>query len=178
MGFDQAAQLTPWDHGLHLAEEALTPRLLMMSLKTDACECQLAHGNLAKRLNQITSDLPRSDDLIRGSLIRFEYEMLLSADQVKRMQSEVLHRGFWSALLTGDPSHSRVHFTQMANDLAAIGLDILVLDSIDATIMDNLSEMILVRSNTQKTRSRSELKMLMQLAVLKGEVSGWWHTHH
>ncbi len=62
MGLDKAAKLSPWDHGLHLAEEALTLRLLMMSLKTDACECHLAHVNLAKRLNQSTSDLPRSDD--------------------------------------------------------------------------------------------------------------------
>jgi len=66
----------------------------------------------------------------------------------------------------------------MANDLTAIGLDILVLESIDATIMDNISEMILVRSKTQRTKSRSELKTLMQAAVLKGEVSGWWLTHH
>jgi D-alanyl-D-alanine dipeptidase len=36
----------------------------------------------------------------------------------------------------------------------------------------------MVRSKTQKTKSRSELKMLMKAAVLKGEVSGWWHTHH
>lgn len=113
-----------------------------------------------------------------SDLIRFEYEMLLRMDPVKRMQLEASHRGFWGALLTGDPSHSRVHFTQMANDSTAIGLDILDLDSIDATIMDNLSEMILVRSKTQKTKSRSELKMLMQAAVLKGEVSGWWHAHH
>jgi hypothetical protein len=50
----------------------------MVSLKTDACECHLAHGNLAKRLNQIKSDLPRSDDLIRGSLrpsLRTIYEV-------------------------------------------------------------------------------------------------------
>ena len=112
-----------------------------------------------------------------SDLIRFEYETLLRMDPVKRMQLEASHRGFWGALLTGDSSHSRIHFTQMANDLTAIGLDILVLESIDATIMDNLSEMILVRSKTQRTKSRSELKMLIQAAVLKGEVSGWWHTH-
>jgi hypothetical protein len=43
--------------------------LLMVSLKTDAGKGHLTHGNLADRLNQIRSDLPRSVHLIRGSLI-------------------------------------------------------------------------------------------------------------
>jgi hypothetical protein len=39
-----------------------------MGLKTDAVKGYLAHDNLAGRLNQIKSDLPRSEDLIRVSL--------------------------------------------------------------------------------------------------------------
>jgi hypothetical protein len=68
MGLDQAAQRPPRDDSVHLAQEALTPRLLAMGLKTDAVKDQLTHGNLAGRLNQIKSDLPRSRDLIRVSL--------------------------------------------------------------------------------------------------------------
>ena len=47
MRLDQAAQLPPRDDSLHLAQKALTPRLLMVSLKTDAGKGHLTHGNLA-----------------------------------------------------------------------------------------------------------------------------------
>ena len=113
-----------------------------------------------------------------SDLIRFEYEALVRADPPKRIQAENSHRHFWNALLSGNYSVSRRCFNRLANDLSAIELDFLALGSIDATIFDSLSEMILVRSKTQKSKSRSELKMLMKAAVLKGEVSGWWHTHH
>jgi hypothetical protein len=59
---DQAAQFPPRDDGLHLAPKAFTPCLLMVSLKTNAGKGHLTHGNLADRLNQIQSDLPRSED--------------------------------------------------------------------------------------------------------------------
>jgi hypothetical protein len=59
MGFNQAAQSPPRDDGLHLAQKAFTPCLLMVSLKTNAGKGHLTHGNLADRLNQIQSDLPR-----------------------------------------------------------------------------------------------------------------------
>jgi hypothetical protein len=36
--------------------------LLMVSLKTNAGKGHLTHGNLADGLNQIQSDLPRSED--------------------------------------------------------------------------------------------------------------------
>jgi hypothetical protein len=62
MGLDQAAQFPPWDDDLHLAQKAFTPRLLMVSLKTNAGKGHLTHGNLADGLNQIQSDLPRSED--------------------------------------------------------------------------------------------------------------------
>jgi hypothetical protein len=41
----------------------------MVSLKTNAGKGHLTHGNLADRLNQIQSDLPRLKGLIRASLI-------------------------------------------------------------------------------------------------------------
>ncbi len=62
MGLDQTAQLPPRDDSVHLAQEALASRLLVMGPKTDAVKGHLAHGNLAGRLNQIKSDLPRSED--------------------------------------------------------------------------------------------------------------------
>ncbi len=62
MGLDQAAKFPPGNDGIHLAQKALTPRLLMVSLKTYAGKGHLTHGNLAQRLNQIQSDLPRSED--------------------------------------------------------------------------------------------------------------------
>ena len=62
MGFNQAAQFPPRDDGLHLAQKAFSPRLLMVSLKTNASKGHLTHGNLADGLNQIPSDLPRSED--------------------------------------------------------------------------------------------------------------------
>jgi len=62
MGLDQAAQFPPRDDSLHLAQKALTPRLLMVSLKTNAGKGHLTHGNLADGLNQIQGDLPRSED--------------------------------------------------------------------------------------------------------------------
>lgn len=112
-----------------------------------------------------------------SDLIRFEYEALPSAYSSERILLQTSHRHFWGALLTGDSSLSRICFSRMANDLSGIGLDVLTLSSIDAAIFDNLSEMILVRSKTQRTKSRSELKMLIQAAVLKGEVIGWWHAN-
>lgn len=45
MELDQTPQLPPWDDGLQFAQEAITPRLLMMSLKTNAGKGHLAHGN-------------------------------------------------------------------------------------------------------------------------------------
>jgi UDP-glucose 4-epimerase len=42
----------------------------MVSLKTNAGKGHLTHGNLADRLNQIQSDLPRLKGLIRASLIK------------------------------------------------------------------------------------------------------------
>ncbi len=62
MGLDQTAQLPSRDDSVHLTQEELAPRLLVMGLKTDAVKGHLAHGNLAGRLNQITTDLPRSED--------------------------------------------------------------------------------------------------------------------
>jgi len=62
MGFNQAAQFPPGDDGFHLAQKAFTSRLLMVSLKTNAGKGHLTHGNLAGGLNQIQSDLPRSED--------------------------------------------------------------------------------------------------------------------
>ena len=113
-----------------------------------------------------------------SDLTRFEYETILRADPMKRSQLEDSHRGFWVALLMRDLSKSRSCFTQLYNNLSSIGEDVLVLDSIDETIMDTLSEMIMVRSRTQKIKSRTELKQLMQAAVKRGEISGWWHAHH
>jgi len=130
-------------------------------------------GVEGKQTRQSTWMIPVISDLIR-----FEYEALVRADPPKRIQAETSHRHFWNALLSGNYSVSCRCFNRLANDLSAIELDVLALGSIDATIFDSLSEMILVRSKTQKTKSRSELKMLMKAAVLKGEVSGWWHTHH
>lgn len=112
-----------------------------------------------------------------SDLIRFEYEALPNVEPSKRILLQSSHRHFWGALLKGDSSLSRVCFTRMANDLSANGLDVLTLGSIDATIFDNLSEMIIVRSKTQRSKSRSELKMLIQAAVLKGAVSGWWYAN-
>jgi hypothetical protein len=40
-----------------------------VSLKTNAGKGHLTHGNLADRLNQIQSDLPRLKGLIRASLV-------------------------------------------------------------------------------------------------------------
>jgi hypothetical protein len=40
----------------------------MVNLKTDAGKGNLTRSNLAGRLSQIKRDLPKSEDLIRGSL--------------------------------------------------------------------------------------------------------------
>jgi hypothetical protein len=62
MGIDQAAKLPPRDDGIHFGLKELTPRLLMVSLKTYAGKGHLTHGNLVHRLNQVQRDLPRSED--------------------------------------------------------------------------------------------------------------------
>ena len=113
-----------------------------------------------------------------SDLIRFEYEAILNTDLMNRSQLEDWHRSFWVALLMRDLTKSQGYFTQISNSLSSIGEDVLVLNSIDEAIMDTLSEMIIVRSKTQKTKSRTELKQLMQAAVLRGEISGRWLTHH
>lgn len=112
-----------------------------------------------------------------SDLIRFEYETALKDNPKTRNIMEVTHRGFWGALLTHNPALARAHFTHMGKEFSAIGLDPMFAETIDATIMDNLSDMILVRSKTQRTRSRIELKKLMQAAVLRGEIDGWWNAH-
>lgn len=112
-----------------------------------------------------------------SDLIRFEYEAALKDNPKTRNILEVTHRGFWGALLTHNPALARAHFTHMAKEFSAIGLDSMFAETIDMTIMDNLSEMILVRSKTQRTRSRIELKQLMQAAVFRGEIDGWWNAH-
>jgi hypothetical protein len=112
-----------------------------------------------------------------SDLIRFEYELALKDNPKTRTIIEVIHRVFWGALLTHNPALARAHFTHMGKEFSAIGLDPMFAETIDATIMDNLSDMILVRSKTQRTRSRIELKKLMQEAVLRGEIDGWWNTY-
>lgn len=67
IGLDQSPTFPSRDDGLHLAQKALTPRLLMVSMKTNAGKGYLTHDNLADSLNQIQSILPRSGDLIRES---------------------------------------------------------------------------------------------------------------
>lgn len=113
-----------------------------------------------------------------SDLIRYEYEAALKDDQDKRLLIEVLHRGFWGALLSKNPMLARSHYTHMAKEFAGVGLDLMVVESIDDAIFDNLSEMILVRSKTQRSKSRVDLKKIMQAAILRGEVNGWWHAHH
>ena len=113
-----------------------------------------------------------------SDLIRFEYEVALKDNPKTRTIIEVIHRAFWGALLTHNPALARAHFTHMAKEFSAIGLDPMFSETIDTTIMDTLSEMILVRSKTQRTRSRIELKKLMQAAVIRGEIDGWWNAHH
>lgn len=44
MGFNQAAKFPPRDDGFHLAQKAITPRLLMVSLKTNAGKGNLTNG--------------------------------------------------------------------------------------------------------------------------------------
>jgi hypothetical protein len=113
-----------------------------------------------------------------SDLIRFEYEVALKDNPKTRTIIEVIHRGFWGALLTHNPALARAHFTHMTKVFSAIGLDPMFAETIDTTIIDNLSEMILVRSKTQRTRSRIELKKLMQAAAIRGEIDGWWNAHH
>jgi hypothetical protein len=113
-----------------------------------------------------------------SDLIRFEYEVALKDNPKTRTIIEVIHRGFWEALLTHNPALARAHFTHMAKEFSAIGLDPMFAETMDTTIIDNLSEMILVRSKTQRTRSRIELKKLMQAAVIRREIDGWWNAHH
>ena len=60
MGLDQTAQLPPRDDSAHLAQEALTLRLLVVSLKANDGKGHLTQGDLAGRLSQIKSDSPRS----------------------------------------------------------------------------------------------------------------------
>lgn len=112
-----------------------------------------------------------------SDLIHFEYGVALKDNPKTRTIVEVIHRGFWGALMTHNQALARSHFTHMAREFSAIGLDPMFVETIDISIMRNLSEMILVRSKTQRTRSRIELKKLMQAAVLRGEVDGWWNTH-
>lgn len=51
MGHAQAAKFPSLDDGIHLAQKALTPRLLIVSLKTYAGKGHLTHGHPANRLN-------------------------------------------------------------------------------------------------------------------------------
>jgi hypothetical protein len=66
----------------------------------------------------------------------------------------------------------------LANDASTIELDVLALGSIDATIYDSQTEMILVPRKTPVSKITISIKMLIQAGVLKGEVDGWKHTHH
>ena len=111
-------------------------------------------------------------------LLKFEYEIYQRDEVQKRLRLEIIHRAFWDDIIADDFSNACNHFHLLTNEYTSLKMDHMIIDVIDTTIMDNLSEMILVRSKTQKSRSRAEIKRLLRSAELKGEVIGWWKNHH
>lgn len=77
-----------------------------------------------------------------------------------------------------NPTIAHTQFYHLDKEFSEAGLDPIFANNIDMVIMENLSEMILVRSKTQRTKSRIEIKMLLQVVVLRGAIQGWWHAHH
>lgn len=113
-----------------------------------------------------------------ADLLRVEYEANLRDHQVMRLRLEDTHRLFWYDIISDNLSNACVHFCVLRNEYALLNTDHMMIDRIDTSIIDNLSEMILVRSKTQKTKARAEIKHLIRCAALKGEVFGWWQNHH
>ena len=111
-------------------------------------------------------------------LLKFEYEIYQRDEVQKRLRLEIIHRAFWDDIIADDFCNACNHFHLLTNEYTSLKMDHMIIDLIDTTIMDNLSEMILVRSKTQKSRSRAEIKRLLRSAELKGEVIGWWKNHH
>ena len=110
-------------------------------------------------------------------LLRFEYEIILREESLKRINLINTHRAFWDALFCENMDNARMYYSILAKDYASLNIDLLTADAIDSTIVDNLSEMILVRSKTQKSKSRVEIKLLLRSTSLRGEVLGRWHAH-
>jgi hypothetical protein len=111
-------------------------------------------------------------------LLKFEYEIYLRDEPQNRLRLEITHRAFWDDIIADDISKACNHFYLLTNEYTSLSMDHMIIDLIDTTIMDNLSEMILARSKTQKSRSRAEIKQLLRSAEIKGEVIGWWKNHH
>lgn len=111
-------------------------------------------------------------------LLKFEYEIYQRDEVQKRLRLEIIHRAFWDDIIADDLSNACNHFHLLTNEYTSLKMDHMIIDLIDTTIMDNLSEMILVRSKTQKSRSRAEIKRLLRSAELKGEVIFWWKNHY
>ena len=113
-----------------------------------------------------------------SDLIHFEYETALKDNPKTRNIIEAMHRGFWGELLAQNPTIAHTHSSHLAKEFSEAGLDPIFANNIDMAIMENLSEMILVSSKSQRTKSRIEIKMLLQAVVLRGAIQGWWHAHH
>lgn len=128
--------------------------------------------NITRHVRQSLWIIPVITDLLK-----FEYEIYLRDEPQNRLRLEILHRAFWDDIIADDFPKACSHFHLLTNELTSLSMDHMIIDLIDTTIMDNLSEMILVRSRTQKSRSRAEIKQLLRSAEIKGEVIGWWKHH-
>ena len=95
-------------------------------------------------------------------LLRFEYEIILREESLKRINLINTHRAFWDAIFCENTDNARMYYSILAKDYSSLNIDLLTADAIDSTIVDNLSEMILVRSKTQKSKSRAEVKLLLR----------------
>ena len=132
----------------------------------------------AEKIDQTQSKLSNWMIPVISDLIHFEYETAMKDNLKTRNIIEDMHRGFWGALLAQNPTIAHTQFYHLAKEFSEAGLDPIFANNIDMVIMENLSEMILVRSKTQRTKLRIEIKMLLQAVVLRGAIQGWWHAHH
>jgi len=128
--------------------------------------------NIARSARQSPWMIPIITDLLK-----FEYEIYLRDKPQNRLRLEIIHRTFWDDIIADDLPKACNHFYLLNNEYTSLNMDHVIIDLIDTMIMDNLSEMILVRSKTQKSRSKTEIKQLLRSAELKGEVIGWWKNH-
>ena len=107
---------------------------------------------------------------ISSDIIRYEYESLLRDNTGVRIIFDALHRSFWSALLSNDPDQALCLLGRLKTSARKHDVCDASIRDIDAKVFESISDMIILRSKTMRTKARNENRILLRAAQLQGRV--------